>query len=86
MALLIPIFTRGNKISPSKNIISGYNKRMEPKLEVNTRCISCDVCRIICPEDSIQILSGTYTIESWSCTECGLCIELCPTDAIAYKE
>jgi len=59
---------------------------MEPKLEVNTRCIFCDVCRIICPEDSVQILEGQYTIEKWSCTECGLCIELCPTEAISYNE
>lgn len=55
---------------------------MTISLEVNTKCIKCDVCRIICPEDSILLAQNEYLIDNWSCTICGLCTTLCPTDAI----
>ncbi|MCF8058030.1 MAG: 4Fe-4S binding protein [Bacteriovoracaceae bacterium] len=59
---------------------------MKIALEVNTRCINCDVCRVICPEDSVTLFNGQYLIDNWSCTLCGLCVELCPTDAIKVLE
>lgn len=53
-----------------------------PTLEINIRCISCDNCRLICPENAILTNGKTYSIDTWSCTLCGLCTEVCPTDAI----
>ena len=57
----------------------------EPKLEINSRCTQCDICIIICPENSILKTENTYSIENWSCTLCGICTALCPVDAIQLK-
>jgi len=54
----------------------------KPILEIHNRCIKCDLCRQLCPENSVLKESGTYLIENWSCTLCGLCVEVCPVDAI----
>lgn len=59
---------------------------MTPVLSINNLCISCDVCRLICPENSILKRGQKYTIESWSCTLCGICKEICPVDAIKITE
>ncbi|MGB0453651.1 MAG: indolepyruvate ferredoxin oxidoreductase subunit alpha [Bacteriovoracaceae bacterium] len=58
---------------------------MTPYLEINSLCVGCDACRVLCPEKSIIIADGSYYIEKWSCTLCGICGELCPTKAIKLK-
>lgn len=58
---------------------------MLEKLEINNTCISCDTCRVVCPESSIYTDGESYTIDPWSCTMCGICIELCPVDSIKIK-
>lgn len=55
---------------------------MTPVLSINNLCISCDVCRLLCPESSVIKYGQKYTIESWSCTLCGVCKEVCPVNAI----
>lgn len=55
---------------------------MLEKLEINNTCISCDNCRLICPENSVISDGNQYAIDTWSCTQCGLCIEICPSDSI----
>lgn len=55
---------------------------MTPVLNINSLCISCDACRLLCPENSVLKMGNQYTIESWSCTLCGVCREICPVDAI----
>lgn len=55
---------------------------MIPYLEINSLCISCDNCRLICPENAILKSQQTYSIETWSCTLCEACIEVCPVDCI----
>lgn len=59
---------------------------MTPELEINNRCISCDACRIICPEKAILKHGINYAIETWSCTLCSICIEVCPVDCIKYVD
>jgi Pyruvate/2-oxoacid:ferredoxin oxidoreductase delta subunit len=59
---------------------------MTPVLEINERCISCDACRIICPEDAVLKYKDNYAIETWSCTLCSICIEVCPVDCIKLIE
>lgn len=59
---------------------------MIKKLEINNTCISCDSCRLQCPENSILTNGVDYTIDQWSCTECGICIELCPAESIKEIE
>ena len=55
---------------------------MIPYLEINTLCISCDNCRLICPENAILASAKTYVIETWACTLCDACIEVCPVNCI----
>tara|TARA_R110002072_G_scaffold288917_1_gene455378 strand:+ start:50067 stop:50252 length:186 start_codon:yes stop_codon:yes gene_type:complete len=56
------------------------------KLEITTLCISCDNCRLICPESSLFVTKEGYAIDDWSCTLCGLCIEVCPVDCIKFSD
>lgn len=55
---------------------------MNDALEIIKTCISCDSCRLICPEKAIITDGNEFAIDSWSCTLCGLCIEVCPEDCI----
>jgi electron transport complex protein RnfB len=55
---------------------------MIPYLEINTLCISCDDCKLICPENAILSIEKYYVIETWSCTLCDACVEICPVDCI----
>jgi ferredoxin len=55
-------------------------------LEIIKTCISCDSCRLICPEKSVITNGADYAIDPWSCTLCGLCIEVCPEDCIKIIE
>ena len=55
---------------------------MIPYLEINTLCISCDNCKLICPENSVLKNGLVYIIEPWSCTLCNACREVCPVDCI----
>lgn len=55
---------------------------MIPYLEVNTLCISCDNCKLICPENAVLKNGMDYVIETWSCTLCNACLEVCPVDCI----
>nr|BDT30257.1 4Fe-4S binding protein [Bacteriovorax sp. HI3] len=55
---------------------------MIPYLEINTLCISCDNCNLICPENAILKNGTQYIVETWSCTLCNACVEVCPVDCI----
>ncbi len=59
---------------------------MIPYLEINKRCILCDACRSICPEESILKVENKYSIDSWSCSRCFLCLEICPEKCIDLIE
>jgi Pyruvate/2-oxoacid:ferredoxin oxidoreductase delta subunit len=54
--------------------------------QISKTCISCDSCRLICPENSIITNGREYAIDSWSCTLCGICTEVCPVDCIKLIE
>jgi pyruvate ferredoxin oxidoreductase delta subunit len=55
---------------------------MVPYLEINNLCVSCDYCKLICPEKAILSSGGKYYVETWACSLCELCMEVCPVDAI----
>lgn len=55
---------------------------MDYYLEISSRCIECDNCRLICPEKAIFMDNGNYTIEPWACTLCNACTLVCPVDCI----
>ncbi len=55
---------------------------MIPYLEINSLCIACDNCRLICPENAVLKSGQTYAIDTWACTLCTACQEVCPIDCI----
>ena len=55
---------------------------MDYSLEITSRCVNCDNCRLICPENSVFKNNEDYFIDTWSCTLCHACIEVCPVDSI----
>ncbi len=58
---------------------------MLEKLEINNTCISCDLCRQLCPESAIVTNGTDYKVDSWSCTNCNICTVSCPSDSIKVK-
>ena len=65
---------------------NGNIKCMNDVLEITKRCVGCDACIAICPEDAIaKDQLKNYYVDNWSCTICGLCIEICPVDCIKFK-
>lgn len=56
-----------------------------PKLSIAPTCISCDNCRLICPEDAILIDQSQFQIDEFTCTICNLCVVVCPVDAIKLE-
>ena len=54
-------------------------------LEISSICVSCDNCRLICPEKAVITDGKMYAIDTWSCTLCGLCVEVCPVECIKEK-
>lgn len=55
---------------------------MSIELKISNLCISCDSCRLFCPEDAVFIHKTEYHIEPWACTLCDVCVQVCPVDAI----
>ncbi len=55
---------------------------MEVILEIDSKCNSCDNCRLLCPQKAIYAKDQKYYIDYWSCSLCNICREVCPEDAI----
>ena len=50
----------------------------------NTRCESCDLCRLLCPDLCItrNEVTGEIEIDYNYCKGCGICALVCPRGAI----
>lgn len=49
------------------------------------RCVRCDICETICPEDAISIRQGRLVVEPIFCEGCGLCSLFCEEAAIQME-
>lgn len=56
------------------------------KLEVQEKCIQCDNCRVVCPDNAVIQFQDSYAIDPWSCSLCMICVEVCPVDVIKLTE
>lgn len=58
-----------------------YYKNKDKKFNVNENCISCNMCKKICPVDNI-IMENNKPKWCRKCTDCMACINICPKEAI----
>lgn len=58
-----------------------YFKNKDKAFNVNDNCISCNICKEVCPVDNIEIKDGK-PVWLGRCTDCMACINLCPKNAI----
>lgn len=54
------------------------------KFIVNNSCISCGICKQVCPTKNIEIKYGKPIFNS-NCTHCLACFHWCPKEAISIK-
>ncbi|MEA1973803.1 MAG: 4Fe-4S binding protein [Candidatus Cloacimonadota bacterium] len=47
---------------------------------ISSECVSCGICKDICPISAIYIAETQYMI-SKACVGCGKCTDACPVDA-----
>lgn len=61
----------------------GNLKKADRKFRVESSCISCNLCRDICPSKNIEMVDGK---PKWNgkCQDCMGCIHICPVTAIQY--
>lgn len=51
---------------------------LKPQISsLHNRCIGCNICEEICPQDAITFVEGNYVIDNELCDNCGLCAEEC---------
>lgn len=56
-------------------------KNKDKKFKVNSKCIQCDVCAKVCPNNNISLDLGT-PVWNGNCLDCTSCINNCPMHAI----
>ena len=49
-------------------------------------CVSCDYCRLYCPEMAVMVEKSRRSINMDFCKGCGVCITECPRNAMALEE
>ena len=58
---------------------------ISPKAEIHwieNRCIGCETCRDVCPEQALTRSDAGIRIEREDCSGCGICAQECPAAAI----
>ena len=49
---------------------------------IGNRCIGCNTCLEVCPENALAFAPEGNTIDRSQCTGCGVCAEECPSTAL----
>lgn len=71
-----PIFRETYRLGNAKLKEKGYF--------ITERCISCGICKKVCPQRCIDE-SSPFTIRQNNCLHCGNCYENCPVKAIEKR-
>lgn len=53
---------------------------------VNEKCVGCNKCVSICPQNCIDTSTVPVVINQSNCLHCGACLNVCPTNAIEFKK
>lgn len=64
---------------------SGHIHTIDNEFNVNNGCISCGICRDVCPAKNITLEVGRPVFHH-QCESCLACIQHCPKRAINYKD
>ncbi|MDR3295986.1 MAG: EFR1 family ferrodoxin [Clostridiales Family XIII bacterium] len=57
---------------------------MDKGYTVSGKCVSCGICKEVCPVDNIALQDGKPVFKH-HCEQCVACIQYCPERAIDYK-
>lgn len=52
---------------------------------VQKNCTGCGACVDVCPQDALEVVDGTITLDTAKCAGCGECIIACAQDALSIK-
>lgn len=65
-------------------IIGEYKKEKETGYGyfINDKCIGCQKCLAVCPQDCIETKNIPYTIQQENCLHCGNCMTVCEYEAV----
>jgi len=61
-----------------------------------SKCVGCEICKIICPREAIEVKKQTklqgqkapspvFDVSPQKCSYCGICETICPFDALVVK-
>ena len=80
-----------NKTGASNSLIDWYYHNrakkiptMDENFNVADDCISCGICREVCPVKNIELIEKKPTFKH-HCEQCMACLQFCPKRAINYK-
>jgi NADH-quinone oxidoreductase subunit I len=86
------VFKNGQTVAfPTERPIFSDRFRGRHRLYLD-RCISCNTCVRVCPDNSIKLVEvtgkeGTYPqIDYQTCCLCGYCVEFCPKNALEFTD
>lgn len=66
------------------SIRQAVSKDKDKNYNVTNDCISCGICKSVCPVKNIEMINGKPTF-AHRCECCMACIQYCPKRAINYK-
>ena len=75
-----PCFNAGNLVTENaswRTLIPVINQ---------SSCKKCQKCYLACPEGSVFINEGEFTIDEGFCKGCGICAKECPFGAITMEK
>ena len=75
-------------VVPEKSMYEGFISQIHDSdkgFYVNDDCISCEICRKVCPANNITMSNGKPTFNH-QCESCMACIQYCPKRAINDKD
>jgi len=62
-----------------------YVHNMDKNYNISNDCISCGICKKVCPVDNIDFDDNNRPYFKHHCEQCLSCIQYCPNKAINYK-
>lgn len=71
---------------PIERINFAFGRKIQEKgYFINDRCICCESCLAVCPQNCIR--KGThFIIEQEHCLHCGNCVSVCPAKAVEKRK